>query len=178
LDFDPAVEHFEPQPIRIDLPFNGRTYVPDVLVRYRPELGRKPVLCEVKTQADLSEQWLELRPRLKAATRHCLRSGWIFRIFTEREIRTPYLQNVKLLREYRSVALNELEKLRLIKCVRDHHTITLGALLALYCPNTEQRGATLSLIWHLVATGALHADLSEVLTYSSELSVPARRGTS
>src|SRR5438093_12942283 len=55
LDFDPDVEFYEEQPLKITYPDEAgqrRTYTPDVLVRYRTErleIGRsKPHLCEVK----------------------------------------------------------------------------------------------------------------------------------
>src|SRR6266581_6966395 len=48
LDFDPDVEFYEEQPVRIvyqDDHGRCRTYTPDVFVRYRT--AAKPLLCEV-----------------------------------------------------------------------------------------------------------------------------------
>ena len=64
LDFDPDVELFEEQPVKIGYhDDNGRrrTYTPDVLVRYRTDRPQarhtKPLLYEVKYRDDLRQHW-------------------------------------------------------------------------------------------------------------------------
>jgi len=107
LDFDPDVECFEEQPVKIiyhDAKGRRRTYTPDVLVRYRtdPPQARhtKPLLCEVKYRDDLRQHWAEYRPKFRAAQRYARQQGWRFHVVTERHVRTPYLENVKFLRSY------------------------------------------------------------------------------
>ena len=110
LDFDPDVEFFEEQPVKIiyhDAHGQRRTYTPDVLVRYRPHRFQarhtKPVLCEVKYRDDLRQHWVEYRPevprgaRLRPAARLAVPRG-------DRTTRAhPYLENVKFLRPYRTI---------------------------------------------------------------------------
>jgi hypothetical protein len=104
LDFDPDVEFFEEQPVKIvyhDASRRRRTYTPDVLVRYRtdppPARHTKPLLCEVKYRDDLRQHWTDYRPKFRAAGRYAQQRGWRFRLVTERHVRTPYLDNVKSL---------------------------------------------------------------------------------
>src|SRR6266705_3305876 len=113
LDFNPDVEFFEEQPVKIvyhDANGRRRTYTPDVLVRYRndrpPARHIKPLLCEVKYRDDLRQHWVAYRPKFRAAGRYARQQGWRFRVVTERHIRTPYLDNVKFLRSYQAMAIN------------------------------------------------------------------------
>jgi len=121
LDFDPDVEWFEEQPVKIiyhDAKGRRRTYTPDVLVRYRtdPPQARhtKPLLCEVKYRDDLRQHWAEYRPKFRAAQCYARQQGWRFHVVTERHVRTPYLENVKFLRSYRILPVNDSYRTQLL----------------------------------------------------------------
>lgn len=174
LDFNPAVASIQHQPFRIDYMRADERfthYTPDALIFYRPEYKRKPVLCEVKPYEQLRKDWSDLRPGFKAAVSMCRREGWIFHIYTENQIRTPYLQNARFLRAYRDVAPDELRAERVRGYLRKSKEATLGSLLTHFCPQESARGAWLSLVWHLIATGRLQADLQSPLGYSSPLTI-------
>ncbi len=100
LRFDPEVQRVLPQPIRIEFVkpdgSKGECY-PDGLIEFKPEHPLLPVLYEVKYRADFRANWRELMPKFRAAKHFALARGWRFEVFTEREIRTPYLSNVKFL---------------------------------------------------------------------------------
>ena len=96
LRFDPHVERFTPQPLTIEyLDRDGRTrnYTPDGLIHFKADSGshQVPVLFEVKHREDFRKDWKILLPKFRAAKAYCLVQGWRFEVFTEREIRTPYL---------------------------------------------------------------------------------------
>lgn len=174
LDFNPAVASVEHQPVRIDYRRpDGRAthYTPDALIHYRPESGRKPVLCEVKPHDELRSNWSALRPGFKAAVRLCRSEGWLFHIYTESQIRTPYLQNARFLRAYRDLAPDELRAERIKRFLKEQDQPTLGSMLAHFCPKLIERGAWLSLAWHLIAVGELLADLHSPIGYGSALTV-------
>lgn len=175
LDFDPAVVRAEHQPVK--LPYTRADgsigpYTPDSLVHYRPELGLTPKLCEVKMREDLKLNWTDYRRKFKAAVHFAREHGWRFKIYTDLEIRTPYLENVYLLREYRFLAVDELKKYRLLKPIQDGGQTTLQRLINAACPVINERGPWLSLIWHLIAVGQLQANLFEKLTYQSVVRLP------
>ena len=109
LEFDDTVERFEEQPVKVPLLVNGKKrkpYVPDILIYHLPtptgEIWR-PVMGEVKKSDDLKRNKAKYAPKFEAAYRYAEERGWEWRIFTEKEIRTPYLDNLKFLREYHSV---------------------------------------------------------------------------
>lgn len=106
LEFDPDVLFYEEQLVRIDyLSVDGQTrqYTPDILVTYRQTstytMLKPPLLGEIKYRRDLFEQWQELKPKFRAARRYAKDRDWNIKIITEVEIRTPYLKNVKFLRQ-------------------------------------------------------------------------------
>ena len=176
LDFDPSVAHFEEQPVTIAYQDPGgvkRRYTPDVLVHYIPALrgqrDHRSVLYEIKYRDDLRTHWHEYRAKFKAARRYARSQGWRFRLITEREIRTPYLKNVKFLRQYRA---------RRFDCGDSHQMLTILAergetepetLLALLSPDRWERARLLPVLWHLIAIGEVGADLTVPLTMSSRI---------
>lgn len=72
---------------------------PDFLVHFRLP-SDVPMLVDVKFRREIFERWAELKPRLRAARAYARERGWIYRIKTEVDIRTPYLANAKFLLPY------------------------------------------------------------------------------
>lgn len=176
LEFDRRVESFEEQPVTI--PYHNpegrlRRYIPDVLVRYRPEPtgqpGGPPTLCEVKYRGDLREHGAEYRPKFTAARHYARDRGWRFRVVTEREIRTPRLGNIRFLLRYRPMRVDDTDRDALLTALRAHGTATPDALLALACLNPLRHAEALATLWHLVATGQIGVDLDRLLTPYSVL---------
>jgi TnsA endonuclease N terminal len=91
-EFDLAVAQVISQPCRI--PFttpSGRQshYTPDFLVVFKtnsapPSLQTKPLLIEVKPEADWRRHWREWLGKWKAARRYAESQGWRFRIMDDR----------------------------------------------------------------------------------------------
>lgn len=177
LDFDPAVERYEEQPVRIeyrDARGRRRTYTPDVLVYFRQDAAAPgalltPLLYEVKYREDLSENWREIKPKVRAARAYARGRGWRFRIITEREIRTPYLQSVKFLRQYRRLQPNDAERRLLLDRLREVGESDPESLLLTISPEPVRRAELLPTLWHLVAAGDIYADLDEPLTMRSPI---------
>lgn len=183
LDFDPDVESFEEQPVKItyyDDYGRRHTYTPDVLVRYRGDITSAsvltPVLCEVKYRDDLRQHWMEYKTKFKAAHRYAREHGWRFRLMTEREIRTPYLDNVKFLRHYQHLIVDAEHLPRLLARLQTLRETTPEDLLAAISDDTWHKAQLLSALWHLVAQRQVGTDLSQPLTMSSRLWSSASRG--
>jgi len=171
LDFDLEVEFYEEQPVTItyqDDRGRRRTYTPDVFVRYRMDpLKAKPtspLLCEVKYRDDLRQYWTMYRPKFRAAGRYARQRGWRFRLVTERDVRTPYLENVKFLRSYRTMPLNEPHRTRLLAALsvlgEAHPTSLLNAI----SQDRRQQAQILPTLWQLLATRQIGTDLNQPLT--------------
>jgi len=165
LDFDPQVISVREQPFSITHIQDAavRRYTPDVLVEFSRD--RVPtVVYEVKPLQTLREDWAILRPRFKAAVAHCRLQDWQFKIVTERHIRTPYLDNVKFLRRYRSMPPQLVRQAQLRYTATALGPTTPQALLAAaYWPKEEQALA-IPALWQMVAKGDFEVDLSQPLS--------------
>jgi hypothetical protein len=172
LDFDPAVIAFEEQPVSIAYqePVGvRRTYTPDVLVHYRPEVRRdhRPVLYEIKYRDDLRTHWQDYRSKFKAARRYARTQGWLFRLITEREIRTPYLKNAKFLRQYQDREPDHEDRHRLLACLAVQGKTSPETLLASLSPDRWERARLLPGLWFLITMGEIGTDLTIPLTMHS-----------
>ena len=176
LDFDPAVERYEEQPVRIeyrDARGRRRTYTPDVLVHFRQDIAQEqpttPLLYEVKYRRDLFDNWREIKPKVRAGRAYARGRGWRFKLITEREIRTPYLQSVKFLRQYRRLQPGQAERRLLLDRLREVGESDPESLLLAIHPEPVRRAELLPTLWHLVAIGDIYADLDEPLTMRSPI---------
>lgn len=180
LEFDDTVERFEEQPVSIPVPGRKRkapSYVPDVLAHYKPRVpggkSRKPVLYEVKHTTDLEKNKLKYRPKFAAARQFAKDQGWEFRIITEKEIRTPYLANLKFLREYRNIEPERDTIRQVIQALVDcGGSAEYDALLDKLAPTDAERLSIIPVIWHLVAARQIKADLKSPISGQMRLSLP------
>lgn len=170
-DWDDEIESFEEQPVTIAYrdPITGRdrTYTPDVLVRYKD--GRRPCLFEVKPRSRLREQWLDLRPKFRAALRYARRHGLRFKIVTEKEIETPFLENAKFLREYRDVDVDSEGAERLLSALDRFEECTPDVLLKSLTGDRWHQAGLLPTLWALVARKRVAIDIHKRLTMASSL---------
>lgn len=181
LDFDPAVERYEEQPVRIvyrDARGRSRAYTPDVLVHFRQDaathgVALSPLLYEVKYRKDLFENWREIKPKVRAGRAHARGRGWRFKLITEREIRTPYLESVKFLRHYRRLQPGEGERRLLLDRLREMGESAPESLLLAIHAEPIKRAELLPTLWHLVAVGEIYADLSQPLNMRSPIRAAA-----
>ena len=172
LDFDPAVECYEEQPVTIkydDCEGRLHRYTPDVFVRYRNDANAKPVLCEVKYRDDLRQHWAEYKAKFKAAHRYARERGWRFRLLTEREIRTPFLANVKFLRQYQALVVDQAEQHLLLQALAQQPTTDVESVLAAVTTDRWRQAQLLPVLWHLVAQHQVGVDLRHALTRGSPL---------
>lgn len=181
LEFDDTVKGFEEQPVKVPLVNNGKKlkpYVPDILIHHFPtpagEIWR-PVLGEVKDTKDLKKNKAKYAPKFEAASRYADERGWEWRIFTEKDIRTPYLDNLKFLRQYHSeepdsVLLQEV----ILNLQTARSSVTVDSLLKKLCPTEDKILHITPAIWHLVATNRITTNLQKPLTMKSKLSLAGR----
>jgi len=176
VEFDPDVLSYEEQPVRIDYLLSdgqSRHYTPDILVTYRQTSTsttlKPPLLAEIKYRRDLFECWRELKPKFRAARRYAKEQGWIFKIVTEVEIRTPYLKNVKFLRQFQRRSINPADANLLLQKVSDLQSTDPESLLSAICPEVRDRAYLLPALWQLIARRSIGADLDRPLTMQSPI---------
>lgn len=164
LDHDVAT--VEEQPVRIALPGPDGTsghYVPDFLVTYR-SADRCPLLVEVKYSSDPALTSGQLTTRLAAAADYARELGWCFALFTEKEIRTPRLDNARFLTPYQSRMVS-MDRRRAIREAAAT-PISIRQLAARIADHGDVATA-LPDIWTSLATGALWSTLDEPITVDS-----------
>lgn len=170
LEFDPAVDTYGEQPERILYrapDHKTHSYTPDFLVHYRN--SAPSVLCEIKYRRELFESWRDLKERLKAGRRFAAERGWRFQIFTEVEIRTPYLTNARFLLPYQRCQPNWDDAKRLVDTLRQAESMTPKALIESIYADLGDRARILPTLWKLVGDRFVGADLDERLTMESRI---------
>jgi hypothetical protein len=169
LRFDPDIEQFTPQPLTIDYldsDGNKRTYTPDGFIKFKASASpfHPPILFEVKYREDFRKDLKTLLPKFRAAKAYCIPRGWRFEVFTERQIRTPYLKNVKFLWQYLERVPEPETKAHVLAILNDLDEADPDLLLCALCSDATNRARFIPSIWHLIATGAIDCDLNQALT--------------
>lgn len=172
LDFDDYVTQITSQPVTIEYasPEIGiSTYTPDSYVHYHKESGKKPMLVEVKYREDLRKTWAQERYKYKAAIRYANQRGWRFKILTDVEIRSDYLENAKYLANYINLQADQRAALKMISLCEQAGSTSPNEILSAMCHSKVERAELLPILWHLISTGSIHTDLSRPLTMKSEI---------
>lgn len=177
LDFDSRVRAYDVQPVRIHVRAKKSFYVPDALVHFHPETAntiRPSELIEVKPAELLKKHRADYAPKFEAARAYAEERGWIFVLKTEQDIRTPRLVNLKFLRRYRALEVAPADATLIV----DRIGATGGR-----CSETQildpsrigddERLRLLPVLWHMVVTGQLVADLDQPLTGDSAIALPS-----
>ncbi len=172
LRFDSDVESVLPQPMTIsfvDASGSPRQYTPDGLIRFNAKANLLPVLYEVKFREDFRENWREHLAKFRAAKALCLEKGWRFEVFTEREIRTTYLKNIKFLWPYKNRQVTEGDVQRILTVLSDLEVADPDFLLHAIYRDQTNRARLIPTIWHLIARNYIACDLDEPLTMNSRI---------
>lgn len=176
LEFDPLVIDYDPQPFQIKYRKpDGRPeeYYPDTLVHYRPVSAGVPpprnLLVEVKPRQELRDHWAEFEPAFRAAWRFALERGWGFKTMTEREIRGPYLENLRFLVRYRSLIAHPEIEPKILAYFTKHGGRNALHFLEDTWTLREDRAKGIPYLWRLLAKRIIHADLNTPLNMRTPL---------
>ncbi len=173
LKFDTAVDVFTPQPLVMSYQGQDGTwhrYTPDGLIEWRKDQNLsdvRPVLVEVKYREAFHGAWRAWRVRFRAAKSFAKSKGWEFAVFTEREIRTPLLDNANFLLPYLNRAdASETEEWVLEKLSMLTETTPQDLVEGLYQDKWNQ-AALIPIVWRLIGERRIGCDLTEPLTMRS-----------
>ena len=172
LEFSPEVAHFEVQPVKIewrDEQGKPRSYTPDVLVEFDAGLGQAPWLCEVKYRNDIKKNWDDLHPKFRRAVRYARKHGWRFRLVTEIEIRTPYLDTVRFLMPFRFREIPPADIEQVLAELHSTGKTTPSSLIQALSDDKWRQAELLPAVWHLLANHRIGADLDVTLTMDSPI---------
>lgn len=174
LAFDPRVKAFEVQPVRIpwrDASGRKHTYTLDTRTLDIDDQA-KPNLCEVKPRKILKRDWVELKPKFRAAIRYANQEQSRFKLITEKEIRTQYLKSIRFLLP----AVNRgapLDKRRaLLDMLREVVESTPRKLLNGITDDLWKQAEWLPALWYLIGKFQIIADLNQPLSMDMRISLP------
>lgn len=178
LEFDHHVLSYDVQPIVIDwVDSKGkpRKYTPDVLVEYTPNSSpfssHDIVLVEVKYRSDIQKNWNEYKPKFRAAVRYANEHGWRFKLMTEMEIRTDYMENARFLLSYlhqEGALVPDFEN-RLVESLGQRKRCSVSTLISSVFPDKWEQAELLPTLWFLVAIGRVQIDLTLPITMASDV---------
>lgn len=186
LRFNHLVASFEAQPVKVewqDAKGKIRTYTPDVLVHYRQDIesstSMPPMLCEIKPDhpEDISRPVTHKRPRKEddaenelrwaAAKRYAALQGWEFSVFREKDIRTPYLKNVRFLLRFLEKTKDSHLQPELLEKLDKLGPLTLEKWAGTLALIPEERAKVLPACYRLIALQQVEVDLEQLLTLQS-----------
>lgn len=160
----------EEQPVKIyftDADGKKRSYTPDILVTFRD--GTKTLLAEIKPRRILKKKWKELKPKFRAARLYAREKGWRFKIITEVEIQTPYLNNVVFLLGFRRLPEDETKSASILQALQKLRETTPEALLNTITEDKWTQAYLTPFFWRLVANYKIGVNLEEPLTMTSSI---------
>lgn len=171
LEFDKNVASFEVQPIKLEWQNEAnklRSYTPDVLVYYKNT--KQPVLYEVKYRSDIKKDWCVLKPKFKKAVRFCTENGLKFKLITDYEIKTQYLESVKFLMPFIRQGAQKEDDMTIIddKLAELKVTTPKELICSIYQDELNQ-ASLLPTLWYLIGTRQVKIHLNAKITMSSQI---------
>jgi hypothetical protein len=171
--FDRTVRQFTPQPLTISYTTSDgaeRRYTPDGLIHYKNATPHEPsILYEVKFRVDFRNDWKTYLPKFRAAKAYCQEQGWVFRVFTEVEIRTNYLMNARFLWPYLSRKVDPALRAHVLTVLWDLNEADPDFLLHALSSLPNGRAHLIPVLWHMIAIGEIGCDLDQRLTMASRI---------
>jgi len=157
LQFDPTIDVYTPQPLTI--PYSGvdgrmHRYTPDGFIEWRGDVmveDPRPMLVEVKYREAFVGNWRHWRRAFRAATTFAQERGWQFAVFSERQIRTPMLDNVRFLLPYRNRQSTPEVEEWILQLLTDLIESTPRTLISLLYQDKWNQAAVLPVVWKLMA---------------------------
>jgi len=172
LRFDDVVESISPQPLTIEYEDDygrKRKYTPDGLITFCHDFEQIPILYEIKYRQDFRSDWKNLLRKFRAAKEFCMNAHFEFHVYTENEIRTPYLQNVKFLWSFKNREFTKNIVKQVLSVLSDLDEADINLLLFSLARDANNRAALIPCIWHLISHKKIGCDLSTPLNMNSHI---------
>ncbi|MEY2563562.1 MAG: hypothetical protein QOH88_1755 [Verrucomicrobiota bacterium] len=169
LRMDPEIERVLEQPVTI--PWSDGEgnyhYTPDLLIFFKPGLefgfGAKPWLVEIKTRSDLKKDRQNWRRKFREATRYARARGWIFKVITDRELKSPASQVATFLRHAVDLPRNPEISEGIMEALRTGGRTTPTRLLEAVFPDPSDRSRALRYVWSSLASNLIDGDTTRPL---------------
>jgi hypothetical protein len=174
LNFDPLVDIYTPQPLTIKYQSDDgvwHQYTPDGLIEYRKDIfvhDPRPVLVEVKYRSDFAGQFKSWLERYRVARKYAKERDWLFAIYTEDRIRTPFFENVKFLTPYLDRLDPEID-IWLMDKLQELKMTTPAELISSLCKDKWNQAKLIPPLWGIIARREIGCDLSAPLSMSTKI---------
>lgn len=167
-EFNDEIESYQEQPVKVETALNGRkiTYIPDCLIYFMPILNKKPLLIEIKYLKEIKEKKEKIVNKVKAVSKYCKETGYVFKIFTDKKLDETYIDNIKFLYRYSEKPKSNGkygEYENKIYSALYGTGLTVNELLDMTALNDSEKMIILPVIWHLVFKKKLSLNLNNPL---------------
>lgn len=172
LRYDDFVESVLPQPLSIhyiDSIGKKRKYTPDGLITFKSNSDQTPILYEIKFRQDFRADWRNLLPKFRAAKKHCTFTDYEFKIYTENEIRTPYLQNIKFLWPFKNRSFSPSQIEQILQILSDLDETDVNLLLFSLARDKQNRAEIIPCVWYLISHNKIGCDISIPLNMNTPI---------
>lgn len=168
LQFDSNVISIGDQPVKIAYVKKGEDheYTPDFLVKYSN--GMK-VFFEVKYTSDLEKNSRKYAAQFKAAKHYAVSEGALFRIITDKEIRTQYKRNVDFLITFRNSTADLNLQHNLLASIRENGKANFWEVVKSITDDPEKIKTLIRPFWIMLWNHVITANLFEPLTLESKV---------
>jgi hypothetical protein len=149
-----------------------RSYKPDAKIEFRADgtsgTTRRPLVVEVKVEAELQRNAEELRPKFDAATAFCKKNDMDFLVVTEKILSRPAVRNLRFLFRYRK----QTPAPSLTKAIKERlsgEPKTLSTLIEDLESPEFPIGKIIAAVWHLASIRTVAVPLEQPLSIQSAL---------
>lgn len=174
LEFDRSVSSYEEQPMRLSYHYGNKNipYTPDVLVQYKAE-ALSPCIFEIKYSDEIKEKKVFLREKFEQIEEYLRSNDMKFKLFTELDIRTQFLENAKMI--YRFASVNDMyydERInKIIEILEVGGAMSITECMKQLSPNRYDQAIYLPYLWHLIFIGKVSIDMDCKITNDSLIGI-------
>ena len=168
LQYDSEVISIGCQPVTIKYFKNGEEceYTPDFRVRYKN--GRQ-VFFEVKSRRNLEKNSRKYAASFRAGRQYAASLGSLFRVITDKEIKTQYKKSVDFLITFRNSSANLDIQHKILSVIREKRITTFMEVMEAITADPKERRELIRPFWILLWSQVITANLFEPLTLQSKV---------
>lgn len=169
IEFNPSIASYLSQPRSFNYFHDkkNRKYTPDIFVEHN---NGKKLYIEVKYREDIRKDWDILKPKFKAAIKELAdEENTRFKIWSEKEIRTPFLKNATFLLPYRHRSFENYQLEMIKKVVSRFNETNPEDVIRICSSSLETRAEFLNTLWYALSNQIIQADLTRPLTMKSSI---------
>lgn len=148
-----------------------RRYTPDFTVTYA---NGRLIVYEVKFREHLRRDWPRYRELLILMRRHLALQNGRFRFLTESTIRTPRLENIRLLTPHLRSEPDPEIAAKLLELIKKD-PVPIGVAVAVLSQTPADRASTYAVLWALMARQTICFDLNKPIGMHTLIGGPNER---